>query len=152
MTQTAANQPQPNIAPAALWPLALGLAASVAASYFAGGYVGARLATDASGLAQGAAWGAGSVGLGALVGLLCVLPPGVRTAARLGTGVLIASAARLLFLLAMSVVVFLVVKPKGESLFGGVAVGGALCLFFETAWATRYLKRAVLSRSGALLA
>lgn len=152
MNQSASNPPQPPVAPAALWPLVLGLGASALATYFVAPLIGARLTPEAPGLARGGAWAAACVGLGALAGLFFLLPPGVRTSAKLSTCVLIASAARLLFLLALSLVVFFLVKPAGESLFGGIALGGALCLFFETAWSTRYLKHAARARSGALLA
>lgn len=125
---------------------------AVGVSYAAGLRVGPIISPEATGVEAGAAWGAASVALGALVGLVMVVPPSMRVPARLGMGVLIASGARLLFMLGMSVVVLVLLKPAGGALFGAVGCGGVVCIFFEAAWSTGYLRRVARARSGALLA
>jgi hypothetical protein len=138
--------------PASLGTLVALLIVAVGLSYAAGMRLGPVITPEAPGIQAGAMWGAASVALGALVGLVMVIPPSIRMPGRLGMGVLIASGARLLFMLGMAVVVLMLLKPAGGALFGAVGCGGVLCIIFEAAWATGYLRRVSKVRPGALLA
>lgn len=149
MTATS-EQPDAN-RPASLGVLGVLLAGSVGVAYIAGLWLGGRLSPGQVGQSAGALWGAFSVAFGAMVGVLMLAPPSVREARKLGVGVLISSGVRLIFMLAMAVVVLMMMKPAATALFGAVGVGGALCIFFESAWAMRFLKRFSQARSGALL-
>ena len=148
--QSASRRPD-QLRPASLGTLVALLSAAVGVSYLAALRLGPLISPEVAGTEQAAAWGAASVALGAIVGLLVVLPPSIRMPAKLGMGVLIASGARLLFMLGNALAVLLLLKPAGAALFSAVGIGGAWCIFLEAAWATRFLNRATQARSGALL-
>lgn len=92
--------------------------------------------------AQSATYGAGSVALGAVIGLSLLWPASNRTSRKLGLMVLASSTTRMFTSLMAAVVILFVMKPQPFVLFAALGAAFILCLVAESVWATSALRRA----------
>jgi hypothetical protein len=96
----------------------------------------------AVGTTRSAVMGVAPVALGALVGLLMLLPPGTRTIRRLATTVILAGSARMVVALITGVLLFFVLHPDAIPFWISLLAAALLCLAAEAVWGVLSLRHA----------
>lgn len=112
----------------------------VPSGFFAAGLL--RSPEGAAGPSASATMGVLPVAIGCVVSLLVLLPPGVRTRAKLGPVVVLAGTARLLFSLVGGTIIFLVMRPDTAAFFAALVTSAILCLIVEAVWGSQALRSA----------
>lgn len=112
-----------------------------ACGFFASGMAGPGTGNQpVMGPSDSAAVGAAPMALGAIISLLIHAPAYARTVARLGTGMLVSSSARLLLGLALGLVIYFKMNPEPSAFFASLLASGLGTLVAESIWAVRALK------------
>jgi len=132
--------------------LALGLGGVCVVSALLAAALGRAAGWQADGTmsSDASAWlGAGSIAIGAAMGLLVMLAPAARTLQGFGASVLIASALRMLAGLTFGLGFYFIAGPQPRVFFAALLIAGLLSIVVETAWAVRTIHRMSSTRPGA---
>jgi hypothetical protein len=146
----ATASPPPTHRPSVLL-LALGLGGTCVVSALGAAAIGRAAGWQPDGTLPSdvSAWlGAGSIAIGAAMGLLVLLAPAARTPQGFGLSVLIASAFLMLAGLGFGLGIFLIGNPQPRVFFAALLIAGLMSIVVETAWAVRTIQRMSSTRPG----
>lgn len=91
---------------------------------------------------RSAIMGVAPVALGAIAGLLLLLPPGTRTLRRLATTVILSGSARMVVALIAGVAVFFLIRPDPLPYWVSLLAAALLSLAAEATWGVLSLRHA----------